>query len=273
MLKTACATGAGLIIVGGLSASAQTVLWSDNWNAANGNFDNATTPTGLFGSSIVPESTGNELTINNNTLQIQDPYTDAPGIRFQNTSSYGNGLVDWSAGSLGSTILAAGGFNISFTFTAPENVNDGWVSVGVGEANDTSFEVVNGSTASGLLISQQGLTSIFHNGGNGGTGNSFSDASLTHSLSISYYFNSWAAGSSVVADLDVDGSLVDTQNFTWNGGANYISVNAHPTQSGESETIVSPLTFSTVPEPGSWAMMAGGSGLLVVIRRLRRARA
>jgi hypothetical protein len=196
IIKTACATGAGLILAGGFSASAQTVLWSDNWNAPNGNFDNATTPTGAYASQIVPESQGNELILNNDTVEIQDPYTDAPGIRFQNTSSYSNGLVDWSAGALGSSILAAGGFNISFPWTAPENTYDGWVSVSVGENGNGAFNVVGSSTASGMLITQQGGTQLYNNG-TGGAANGFSDASLTHNISISYYFSSWAAGSPV----------------------------------------------------------------------------
>ena len=269
IVKTACAAGAGLILAGGLSASAQTVLWSDNWNAPNGNFDNATTPGGVYGSQIVPESTGNELILNNGTVQIQDPYTDAPGIRFQNPSS---GLFDWSSGTVGSSILAAGGFNISFAWTAPENTFDGWVSVGVGESGDNAFNVVNGGTASGVLVTQQGGTQLYNNG-SGGAANGFNDSSLTHTISLSYYFSSWAAGAPVAAVLDVDGNQVDTQDFDWNGGANYISVNGHPTQGGESEVLSGPLTISTVPEPGSWAMISVGSGALLVFKRLRRGRA
>ena len=50
---------------------------------------------------------------------------------------------DWAAGSVGSAIVAAGGFVVSFDWIPQDDSNNEWVSFQVGTVNDDNGNLTN----------------------------------------------------------------------------------------------------------------------------------
>jgi hypothetical protein len=285
MLKTACATGAGLIIAGGLSASAQTVVWSDNFPGSAGNLDTASTSgiTGVDGGTggALPQSAAVESTINGSgQLDLLSPGGSGSGdsgyIRFDTVGS-SSSLYNWAASPAASAITAAGGFSVSFNWTPANTTGSDWIYFAAGADPADSFGygyanvIWSANTASGIILANNGNVQTFHSNSSVASSGSFTPT-LDNALTLNYYFTSWAAGSPVTLTATVNGTtVISGDSFTWNSaesGANYLNLGSY-----QESNLIGPITISTVPEPGSWAMMAGGSGLLLAIRRLRRARA
>ncbi|HZL79080.1 MAG TPA: PEP-CTERM sorting domain-containing protein [Candidatus Limnocylindrales bacterium] len=68
----------------------------------------------------------------------------------------------------------------------------------------------------------------------------------------------------------VDGGLTDTQTFNWNGNSGFLTQEMASVGNGNR---IDNYTISTVPEPATWAIMAGGFGMLLAARRFRRPQA
>lgn len=112
---------AAVAVLGSFSISANAaVLFLDNFNVADGCFDSASTTGRLSGSesgNTYLRSWGQTQSINNNQAVIGTVSTDS-GFRFENASNDPTGgatdRFDWAAGTAGASILAAGGFVVSF---------------------------------------------------------------------------------------------------------------------------------------------------------------
>jgi len=274
-----CAAAAGLMLASGLSSSAQTVVFSDNFNTANtSSFDSAPLTgrlSGLDASLVYGQSGGVEMGILNDQLQLVGQRGE---IRFNNAGQTGAtapNLFDWSTGAGGTAITAAGGMTISFNLTTPDTTDaNNWVSVSVGAANadDTGSapRVNNANNSAGILFRDTGATAIFNNGTEYGVGEgSITPAGVSHFISITYNFASWAAGSPVTMTATEDGSVVGTDSFTWDYAYQYIDLGSDTDLPGTDYLLVGNFTISTVPEPGTCGLLAGGLGLLLAFRNRR----
>lgn len=271
---------AGFLLAAGVSGNAQTVIYSDNFQTPDtSSFDSAPLAgrlSGVDASLVYGQSGGAELSISGNQLSMPATYSYVE-MRFNNTGQTGGSgtnLFDWSTGSGGTAITAAGGMNVSFTITAPDTTNsNNWISlsVGAGNVDNTGVNgprVNHNNTSAGILFRDSGGTAIFNNGVEYTAGEgSITPISVTHSISIYYEFNSWAAGAPVTMAAYEDGTLVGTDSFTWDYSNQYIDLGYNSPNAGS--MLVGSFTITTVPEPTTWAMMLGGFGGLAFIRRFR----
>jgi hypothetical protein len=255
-------------------ANAQQVLLSNNFNQPNGNFDNGplTEYGGTLGGSVVMASQKVEATVVNDQLSLKGtPGVTTGEIRFDNYGSTGatpsTGLFDFSQGATGSSLLAGSGMQISFNWTPVDSNNDDWLALdnGVGTFN-VNYTVVDGATDSGLLLRDDGTTTIFQQGA-GGTGTTPGSTLLpSDSVVVDYYYNSFANGSPVTMDAYVNGTLAATENFAWTNASDYLQLDSDV--NGELISNFAISTISPVPEPASIGILAIGSlGLLARRRR------
>lgn len=260
--------GLGVIVLVALGlvgrASAAVVIFSDNFNRANGNLD--TTPGagelgGLLSSNVVMRSQSLEQLISGDQLDMQSNGSNTAAVRFNNVNGGLGGsppdLWNFASGAAGTAITAAGGMIISFNWTPPDTSNN-WISYSAGISDyNQQYSVVNGGTDSGIILEDNGTVQQFQKSTSVPSGDfGFSDANPTHQVSLEYLFNSFADGSPVSFIATVDGTVAATQSFTWNGnsGANYMELdtNVHNGQ------LIGNLTISTVPEPTSFVLPAIG---------------
>jgi hypothetical protein len=271
------AISVSLVAVGGLTASAQTLIYSDNFNTANGGLDSASLARrigGLDAGLIEPHSGGSVAAISGNQLNFTlSGGATTSEMRFDNTGSSGGSapnLFDWSAGAGGSAITAAGGFTVSFLWTAGDTTSGNWIFFTLGNGGDVSYSnlrIFDSATENGILFKNSGLEQIFNNGAGVAGGGSYTPAGVNHSVSITYSLTSWAAGSPVSMSAIVDGNAVGSTTFNLNGTAGqYFDIGTY----GNSDNFIDNFTVTTVPEPSAWAMMLGGFSLLLVSCRARR---
>ena len=216
-----------LLLLAGTAASraqrAQATIYTDNFNVANTtNFDTSSQSgrhSGLLANNVVPQSGGAEPQIQNHLLLLSGlPGSYDTRIHFDPSTNYsGSYRWDWSSGTAGSTITAAGGMVVSFNWI-PADSTANWVSysVGISPNSDTSFRVVQASTDSGILLRNNGGFQAFNQGTLGANVNSGAFPVLaTNVVTLYYYFNSWAPGSAVTLSACVNGNHIFTQSFTW----------------------------------------------------------
>ncbi len=272
---TAYVGAAVLIAASGWSAGAQTLLYQDTFNA-DGSLGNATELSqlaGLNASQIAPQSGGSAEVITGNQLS----FTLAGGattseMRFNIAGQLSTGaapnLFDWSAGTGGADILAAGGFTVSFDWIAGDTTSGNWIFFTLGNGGDISYSslrVLNSTTEGGILLKNSGQQQIFSGGSQIGSG-SYTPSGTSHVVSITYGLTSWAAGSPVTMSAVVDGNAAGSAAFNLNATAGqYFDIGTY----GNNNNLIDNFTVTTVPEPSSWAIMAGGFVLLFVARRFR----
>jgi hypothetical protein len=284
--KIACAVSASLIIAGGMSASAQTVIYSDTFAGSAQNLDGAPT-TGISGtdggsSGAQPQSAAIEQTINGSGgLNLVSSSVNGSGgsgyVRF-GTIGATSTLYDFAASSGASAITAAGGMAISFDWTAADTTSGNWIFVEAGaslysQSNGgygySSPIFSNGGNSGGVFIKNNGGVGAFNNGSQQTSGPGFTPTSVNHVVTLDYAFTSFAAGSAVSLTAIVDGTTVQTDSFTWQNSYNYINIGTY----NENGNVISSLEITTVPEPTTWSLMAAGLGILVFSNRLRRSQA
>jgi hypothetical protein len=253
------------------AAEAQVLLFSDNFNTADTtNFDGAPL-TGRLGGSVggtetVLRSWGTQQQIDTNQALL--PLGGDTGLRFElATGVFGaTNRYDWAAGSAGASILAAGGFSVSFDWIPVGNTTTNWISFQVGTVNADSGNLTNDDY--GILFRQNGNTERFDNTVNLGAGGAFTATAggVPRSIRIDYLFNSFADGATVNAISSVNGVQVASDSFTWdsNGGAMRMEIG-----NNDPGNRVDNVTVSTVPEPSAAAILALCS-LALANRRSRR---
>jgi hypothetical protein len=267
-------TIAGVFIAGSASVQAQTIIYQDNFNVPDGNLGTGDLPTGVNGSLITPQSGGAQQTIVGGQLSLNlGGGATTSEMRFNKVGQTGTGaapdLFDWSSGTGGADILAAGGFTVSFNWTAGDTTSGNWIFFSVGNGGDISYSnlrILNSTTENGILFKNNGGSQVFNSGTqNGGfSPGAYTPGSVNHFVTLTYTFNSWASGSAVNMTANVDGNNLGSDSFNWNATAGqYFDIGTY----GNANNLIDNLTVTTVPEPGTPALVGAGIGLLLVARR------
>lgn len=271
-IPSACLLALGSFFVGAIPADAQQLLFRDNFNVPdNGSFDAAPLDGRLSGTVAGTEallrSWGTQQQINNSQLLL--PIGTDSGVRFENAAGpFGaTNRFNWAAGSAGGSILAAGGFNVSFDWFPPANTSTNWISYQVGTINADNGNLTNDDY--GILFRENGNTERFDNGLNLGAGGVFaaSAAGVARRVSIDYRFSSFADGTTVNTISTVDGTQVASDSFTWdsNGGTMYMELG-----NNDPGNRVDNLSVSTIPEPSAIALLGLCAAGLAARRRARK---
>lgn len=245
------------LAMGATASHAATVLYSENFNGegtGGADYNDGTTPEINVGSIGTLQATGISQGGNgtNDAWLVNTPGTGSRGLRF-------GGGENWAAGSNAATILAAGGFSVSFDY----NVTVGefsWASVRVGSGGENS-DVNAGDVTFGALARANGQMQTFENGAGDSFGTATAGAPRT--AQFIYAFNSWAAGTTVTFTGIIDGNTIATDTFTWDA-TNDMKIVFSADASG---TTIDNIVVSTIPEPS--AALLGGLGMLAMLRRRR----
>lgn len=226
------------------TAPANTLLWSDNFDVPDTtNFDGAPL-TGRLGGTLATatrlHASGIQQRILGNQLQMQ-----GGRVRFQNM-----GLAtwyNWAGGTEAANILADGGMRVEFDFTSTDLTSANWVSFVIGHGNQAAGEpgvrVNDGATDFGILFRNNGATERFDNGTNLGAGGSTTPVAKRH-IVLDYAFASYADGTPVKIRASVDGVLVSSNTFSWDGNGGELYMELETNQGG---TLIDNYTISTVP--------------------------
>lgn len=291
--SAAIIVSAAVLAVFGSQATAQTILYADNFNRANNNNLSAdsTGVSGTLGAVGYLESWEgspanlNTWQVNNNTL-------------FKGQTGFsGGGAVNHNFND--SAILAAGGFSVSLDVvsygTATVDLPDRWGGFGVGltlaEINAFGDEnTVNTGARGGIAndpvtsqVGTYGVDAWMHPG----VADFFVDVSKENkvqvfvggmlvnqfavtpagskTLTANFSLSDFNAGSQVDYTVLFEGNAVTSGTFNWsNTDENYVSLSAR-----DSVVTLDNLSISTVPEPSTAAFMLVGAVALCF--RFRRA--
>lgn len=242
------------------------VLFSDSFDTADSaSFDGAALDSrrsGTLASDIVLRSWGFQQQISGNQALL--PSGGSNGLRFENTAGpFGAAnRFDWAAGATGATILAAGGFTVSFDWTPQDVTSTNWISFQVGTVNADSGNLTNDDY--GILFRQNGDTQRF-DGALIGAGGSFTPSAGPRQVEINYAFTSFADGENVTATSSVDGTLVATDVFPWVGNGGEMRMELGNNDAGQ---LIDNLTITVIPEPGNLSLC--GIALAGMVMRRRR---
>ena len=281
--KIACAVSAGLIIAGGLSVSAQTVIWSDTFPGSSGSSLDSASTAGISGedgggTGALPKSAAVVQTLSGSggvNLITTSTSGGSGWVRFDTIGSPST-LYDWSTSPGATDITAAGGMSVSFNWTSADTTSGNWIFVEAGASSSSQTTGGGSGSYTSPYFNGGGSGILFKNNGGtgytGGTGSApgFSVAGgASHTVTLDYSFTSWAVGAPVTVSAIVDGNVAATDSYTWQNAYNYISIGTYQ----ENGNVLSNLEITTVPEPTTWAIMAAGLGMLVATRRFRRSNA
>lgn len=250
------------------ASAASTLLWSDNFDVADGPFDSAGTAGRLSGSlagSTSMQAFGAQQAITGNSLELIGSSGAPKGVRFGDQ----NDRFDWAAGA-GATILLDGGFVVSYDWNPGSNTNAEWHSMNFGILNGDGHGVNSVNTDYGILVrnASNGTNSIeaFNISNKVSETNSFIPTpntwhAVTHTLALS----SFANGSSVNVATTIDGVEYANNSFLLTHDGSFRMDLATNT----SDHLIDNFAVTTLPEP-STTWLAGLTGLGLLIRRRRR---
>lgn len=280
VLASAGATFA--LALAGIHPAQAAVLFTDNFNIADTNSldgsDQIGRHTGLLASDVLLRSGGVQQTIIGGQLNVKT--ADPSGrVRFQPSSLAANTLFDFASGASGTSILADGGMRVEFDWTPDNNTNaNSWLSLSVGYTGfDTNFNSVRVNQANndfGIIFRNNGAADAFDNGA--GAGNytfNVSGGAVQRHATVDFLFGSFADGSAVTVNSYVDGVLIGTNNITWDGNGGSLFVEFGNFGTIKTMDNISISTAAAVPEPASFATLAGLAGLAFSGLRRRRAAA
>jgi hypothetical protein len=274
MRKSHIGLSVAVLIAGGLAGSAKAaLLFSDNFNRTPDPTTLDTTPAageldGSLATTVAMQSQQVEQNIVGGQLQLLNVnFSGTTSVRF-------NHDYDWSTGAAGAAILTAGGMDISFDWTPPENTSSNWISYSVGITPggvDKAFEVVSTATDSGILLRDNGGVQSFATGVGSGTDTAFSATPLTHHVDLAYSFTSFTDGSPVSVVATVDGNVAATETFAWNGNGGVQYMELASANTGSNTPLIDNFAVNTlsVPEPTSLSLLAIGAISLFGRRRAR----
>jgi hypothetical protein len=227
------------------AAPANTLLWSDNFDVGDTtNFDGAPLDGRLSGTLATAtrlHAAGIQQQILGNRLRMM-----GGRVRYQNMGMAT--WYDWAGGAGAASLLADGGMRVEFDFISTDLASANWVSFNVGLSNQAAGEpgmrVNHGATDFGILFRNDGRTERFDNGANLGAGGTTTPVLTPRHIVLDYAFASFADGTPVKVRATVDGVLVSSNTFFWDGNAGTLFMELETVQSG---TLIDNYSVSTVP--------------------------
>ncbi|MGI9240364.1 MAG: hypothetical protein ACR2RV_06155 [Verrucomicrobiales bacterium] len=260
----------------GLSAfpASAVLLFADNFNApdtANLDLSDQTGRRSGLNTQIQVRSSRIQHGIAANQLNFLDNRTGR--IRFHNDLdgdvNTSETWHDWSTGPAGAQILADGGLRVEFDWIAGNDTSTNWVSINAGHSNEAAgepgFRVNEASNDIGFLLRFNGQSELFDNGVNLGAQGSHTPTIGLRHVTVDYLFNSFADGTSVTMNANVDGTTIYSGSpFTWdgNGGEFYMELGTLES------TSIDNVSISSIPEPSIGCLLAFSS--LALLRRRRK---
>jgi hypothetical protein len=260
MKKSKMACIAAVVVVSGLSAGAQTLalqLQAANYNPITG---------------VWSDTSGN----NNTATYYGLLPTLATGVTPNGSSAVGLNLGNGNGNgfSLTSSLAAGSGYTV-FAFIEPVNTTGRHALTGGSNQGALEYDIYNGN--------QDFLREYLQDVGNGTatvSTSSFSliDLAVSSTLAGSFRFNGSAdgtTGSGTAFSSPI--TRIGNNEGGGDGFAGYIAEIdiyqgvMNSTQIGTVEAALTAEYVSPVPEPTTLALTAGGLGLLVAVRRFRRA--
>jgi sugar lactone lactonase YvrE len=229
-----------LVFLGGFAVnradgSAQ-LLFSDNFNAADTNTFDAAPTAGRLGGTLADtvflRSAKAQQSIQGNQLRTAAASGAVSGrVRFQNT----DGWFNWAADETGAAILGAGRLRVEFDWTTTATDTANWVAFSIGHsgaaAGEPNTRVNHGQTDYGVRFRGNGGAQRFDNGSMTTIG-SFTPSPETRHITLDFALGSFADGASVTGFALIDGILLDTHAFTWDGNGGSIHMELESLETG-----------------------------------------
>lgn len=223
---------------GSILGSAETLLFSDNFNAPDtGNFDGAPLEGrrgGTLGTTHRLAASLIQQAISGNRLRMIKAGNSDGRIRFQDVES--GAWLDWAAGATGTSILEDGGLQIAFDWYASDSTSTDWIALTVGgDATEPPTRVNHGATDYGILLRNNGGSNQWINGVLEPDETSFTptEGGVLRYVTLDLSFTSFADGSSVDVTTKVNGAMVATDSFTWNSNAGVLYMELSTGLTGE----------------------------------------
>jgi autotransporter-associated beta strand protein len=216
---------------------------------------------------------------NNAVYTISGTVNDGAGVGSLTKSGSGTLVLTASNGYTGGTLVAAGKLNVNGSISGSTTVSSDATIGGTGTVADVNI-LAGGKFAPGASIGTLTGTSLVWNSNS--TASALFELSnvdnTSDSLSLSGTFSK-GTGTSFVFDFQNSGfsngvsptvyTLASFASTTFSQG-NFSFVNLGPGLAGNFILTSNVLQFSVVPEPETWALLAGATGFLWVRRRFRK---
>lgn len=263
-----------ILLAVAFSASKAAVILSDSFNAANSPSLNNNLDTRQSGSlapiSYLVEAEGvatNSASISGNSL-VFDPLGNFVD---------GNVLLDLNLNTAASHLLIPGfnQFTISFNATLSGGNYTGFF-VGAAQSAINARPVIDTSVDFGILLKNNLSVEIWEGGGSPkvNSSNALPTLSGLDNYVFTFTTDNFDSGTPYTVSLAVGGTTVDLNGAaggldysgTWDGGASYIVFTNRGGALG-STTVIDNLTLTAIPEPGTYALMAGTIAILFALRR------
>ncbi|GAA5127694.1 hypothetical protein JIN84_08345 [Luteolibacter yonseiensis] len=200
------------------TASAQTLIWADNFDTGQGQLALDSAPlagrrSGIEAENIMVRSAQVQQVSIGNSLYM---WGSGGRVRFQRDTST---WCDFAALPSAPTILAAGGLTVEFDINTRFGTLEGaFVGFAVGFAGpgEPGVRITDSGTDHAVRFGKEGIHTRYKNGVV--TGDPVT-ATATGHVKIEYLFNSFADGSPVTVKTTLAGNVVGYDTFTWNGNA------------------------------------------------------
>lgn len=204
-----------------LPASAQTLIWADNFDTGQGQQGLDSAPlagrrSGIEAENIMVRSSQTQQVSINNSLYM---WGSGGRVRFQRDTST---WCDFAALPSAPTILAAGGFTVEFDINTRFGTLEGafvGFAVGFGGSGEPDVRITDPATDYAVRLGKEGIHTRYKNGV--ATGSPVNSTATGH-VKIEYVFNSFADGSPVTVKTTLAGNLIGYDTFAWNGNAGQI---------------------------------------------------
>jgi autotransporter-associated beta strand protein len=274
------------------SGAAKTLTLGGSGSYTFGGTITATTPANL---ALTVNMTGTQTlsgassytgatTVQGGTLIVSGSLSGSSAVTVGSSASLTTSAILAGGGQVGNVTLGAAAGNTGAEVDPSDGVTE---AAGTGTTLTTGTFTIAASSASTLALQvgrSDGADHISLGGDSSDKINATSvslnssgklSLSLESGYSITvgdvlYLVISGAAPTGTFAS--VNGSAITSNDFTWNGynweiGYNVTSGGVF---SGGDDVAVEALSVAAIPEPGAWAMMLAGTGMLVAIQRSRR---
>jgi autotransporter-associated beta strand protein len=268
--------GAGLVIAGAGTYSYSGSIGSSGGLTVSGG--GTQTLSGSNGYAGATKVTGG-------TLIVSGSLSGSSAVTVGNSASLGASAILAGSGKVGNLTLGAAIGNTGAEVQPSDGVAE---ALGVGTTLTTGAFAILASSSStlALQVGRSDGTDKVSLGGDSSDKINATSVSLNSSgkLSLSlesgynitvgdvlYLIISSAAPTGTLASV-VNGSAITSNDFTWDGYNWQIGYNVTSggVFSGGDDVAIEALSVVAVPEPGTWAMLLGGTGMLIAIQRVRR---